>query len=52
MRTHTVGVIGVNMEEERCWELSVKIGRVTHVDPRCVVSYCIQVALVGVVDLW
>ncbi|OAL47498.1 ADP-ribosylglycohydrolase [Pyrenochaeta sp. DS3sAY3a] len=46
MRTHPIGVIGVSMSEEETWSLSVSIGRTTHVDPRCVVSCCIQVALI------
>jgi ADP-ribosylglycohydrolase len=46
MRTHPIGVIGVSMSEEETWKLSVEIGRVTHVDPRCVVSCCIDVAVI------
>jgi ADP-ribosylglycohydrolase len=46
MRTHPIGVIGVSMSEEETWKLSVEIGRVTHVDPRCVVSCCIEVAVI------
>ncbi|CAO2653676.1 Nn.00g030870.m01.CDS01 [Neocucurbitaria sp. VM-36] len=46
MRTHPIGVIGVGMSEEQTWQLSVGVGRTTHVDPRCVVSCCIEVALI------
>ncbi|KAH7351376.1 ADP-ribosylglycohydrolase-domain-containing protein [Pyrenochaeta sp. MPI-SDFR-AT-0127] len=46
MRTHPIGVIGVGMSEVETFELSVGIGRTTHVDPRCVVSCCIEVALI------
>lgn len=46
MRTHPIGVIGVGMSEVETFELSAGIGRTTHVDPRCVVSCCIEVALI------
>lgn len=46
MRTHPIGVIGVCLTEEQTWRLSVRVGRTTHVDPRCVVACCI---LVGVI---
>ncbi|KAJ8119028.1 hypothetical protein OPT61_g86 [Boeremia exigua] len=46
MRTHPIGVIGVNMTEEQTWRLSVRVGTTTHVDPRCVVACCISVGLV------
>ncbi|KAH7079626.1 ADP-ribosylglycohydrolase-domain-containing protein [Paraphoma chrysanthemicola] len=46
MRTHPLGVIGVGLSEEAAWDLSVDVGRVTHVDPRCVVSCAISVGLV------
>lgn len=46
MRTHPIGVIGVNLTEEQTWQLSVRVGRATHVDPRCVVACCISVGLV------
>ncbi|KAH7066647.1 ADP-ribosylglycohydrolase-domain-containing protein [Paraphoma chrysanthemicola] len=46
MRTHPLGVIGVGLSEEAAWELSVDVGRVTHADPRCVVSCAISVSLV------
>lgn len=46
MRTHPIGVIGVRMSEEEAWDLAVKVGSMTHFDPRCSVSCCIQVALV------
>ncbi|KAF2623228.1 ADP-ribosylglycohydrolase [Macroventuria anomochaeta] len=46
MRTHPIGVIGVYAQEEETWQLSVDVGRTTHVDPRCVVACCISVGLV------
>jgi ADP-ribosylglycohydrolase len=46
IRTHPIGVIGVSMSEEETWKLSVEIRRVTHVDPRCVVSCRIEVAVI------
>lgn len=46
MRTHPIGVIGVNLTEEQAWRLSVRIGRTTHVDPRCVVACCISVGVI------
>lgn len=45
MRTHPIGVLGVNLTEEQTWRLSVDVGRTTHVDPRCVVACCISVGL-------
>lgn len=46
MRTHPIGIIGVNLTEEQTWRLSVDVGRTTHVDPRCVVACCISVGLI------
>lgn len=46
MRTHPIGVIGVNLTEEQTWRLSVRVGRTTHVDPRCVVACCISVGVI------
>ncbi|KAJ4377166.1 hypothetical protein N0V86_006608 [Didymella sp. IMI 355093] len=46
MRTHPIGVIGVNLTEEQTWRLSLDVGRTTHVDPRCVVACCISVGLI------
>ena len=46
MRTHPIGVIGVGLSEEKTFDLSVAVGWTTHVDPRCTVSCCIEVALV------
>ncbi|KAF2127528.1 ADP-ribosylglycohydrolase [Dothidotthia symphoricarpi CBS 119687] len=46
MRTHPVGVMGVLWSEAETWRLSVSLGRVTHVDPRCVVACCVSVGLV------
>lgn len=46
MRTHPIGVIGVNLTEEQTWRLATRVGRTTHVDPRCVVACCVSVGLV------
>jgi ADP-ribosylglycohydrolase len=46
MRTHPIGVIGVGMSKEDTLNLSVDVGWMTHVDPRCTVACCIQVALI------
>lgn len=46
MRTHPLGVIAIGCSEEEAWQLSVDVGRTTHVDPRCVVACCISVGLI------
>lgn len=46
MRTHPLGVIGMHLTEEQTWRLSVRVGRTTHVDPRCVVACCISVGII------
>jgi hypothetical protein len=46
MRTHPIGVIGVGLSEKDALELSISVGWTTHVDPRCTVSCCIEVALI------
>jgi ADP-ribosylglycohydrolase len=46
MRTHPIGVIGVNLTEEQTWRLSVSVGSTTHVDPRCTVACCIEVGVI------
>lgn len=46
MRTHPIGVVDVGMSEVATWELSTGVGQTTHVDPCCVVSCCIEVALI------
>ena len=46
MRTHPIGVIGVKMTEEQTWRLSARVGRTTHVDPRCTVACCIEVGVI------
>lgn len=52
MRTHPIGVIGVSMSEEETWRLATDVGRCTHVDPRCVVSCCIEVARYSGESCW
>jgi ADP-ribosylglycohydrolase len=46
MRTHPIGIIGVGLSESKTRNLAIKVGSTTHVDPRCAVSCCIQVALI------
>jgi ADP-ribosylglycohydrolase len=46
MRTHIIGVIYCEESEDEVFEIATKVGRVTHVDPRCVVACCVQVGLV------
>ncbi|KAF1808686.1 ADP-ribosylglycohydrolase [Eremomyces bilateralis CBS 781.70] len=46
MRTHPVGIMCVGKSEDEAFETATDIGRTTHVDPRCVVSCCVLVALV------
>lgn len=46
MRTHPTGVIGIGLSERGAWDLAANVGSTTHVDPRCTVSCCIEVALV------
>lgn len=46
MRTHPIGVICIGFPEEEAWEVSIAVGRTTHVDPRCVVACCISVGII------
>jgi ADP-ribosylglycohydrolase len=46
MRTHPIGVIGVAMSEEEAWRLATELGRCTHIDLRCILSCCIEVAII------
>jgi hypothetical protein len=46
MRTHPIGIIGVGLSELKTWNLVINVGSMTHVDLRCTVSCCIQVALI------
>lgn len=46
MRTHPLGVIYVGRTLEETFQAAADVGRVTHVDPRCVVSCCLVTALV------
>jgi ADP-ribosylglycohydrolase len=46
MRTHPIGIIGVGLSELKTWNLAINVGSMTHVDLRCTVSCCIQVALI------
>ncbi|OBT60765.1 hypothetical protein VE03_09759 [Pseudogymnoascus sp. 23342-1-I1] len=46
MRTHPLGVMCVGRTLEETFQAASDVGRVTHVDPRCVVSCCLVTALV------
>jgi len=46
MRTHPIGVISIGLSERETWDLAANVGFTTHVDPRCTVSCCIEVALI------
>lgn len=46
MRTHPLGVMYVGRTLEEAFQAATDVGRVTHVDPRCVVSCCLVTALV------
>lgn len=46
MRTHPLGVMCVGRTLEETFQIATDVGRVTHVDPRCVVSCCLVAALV------
>lgn len=45
MRTHPVGVMCVARSLEETFRTAADVGRVTHVDPRCVVSCCLVAGL-------
>lgn len=47
MRTHPLGVMCVGRSLEETFQIAADVGRVTHVDPRCVVSCCLATALVS-----
>jgi hypothetical protein len=47
MRTHPLGVMCVGRSLEETFQSAADVGRVTHVDPRCVVSCCLATALVS-----
>lgn len=46
MRTHPLGVMCVGRTLEETFQIATDVGKVTHVDPRCVVSCCLATALV------
>ena len=46
MRTHPLGVMCVERSLEETFQIAADVGRITHVDPRCVVSCCLVTALV------
>ena len=46
MRTHPLGVMSVGRTLEETFQIATDVGKVTHVDPRCVVSCCLVTALI------
>ncbi|KAH8899772.1 putative ADP-ribosylglycohydrolase [Thozetella sp. PMI_491] len=46
MRTHPLGVICIAKDEHETFEVAARFSRITHVDPRCVISCVIGTALV------
>ncbi|KAH8651568.1 ADP-ribosylglycohydrolase [Tricladium varicosporioides] len=45
MRTHPLGAMCIGRTLEETFRVAADVGRVTHVDPRCVVSCCLAAAL-------
>ncbi|KAF2434198.1 ADP-ribosylglycohydrolase [Tothia fuscella] len=52
MRTHPLGIMCIGFTREQTFRTAAEMSRITHVDPRCVVSCCIQTSLVrdGVIE--
>ncbi|KAF2836991.1 ADP-ribosylglycohydrolase [Patellaria atrata CBS 101060] len=46
MRTHPLGVICLNSSLEETFRAATEVGRITHVDPRCVVACCLVTGLI------
>ncbi|OBT97070.1 hypothetical protein VE01_04873 [Pseudogymnoascus verrucosus] len=46
MRTHPLGVMCAGKTLEETFQVATDVGKVTHVDPRCVVSCCLVTALI------
>jgi ADP-ribosylglycohydrolase len=46
MRTHPIGVMCIGRSLEETFRTAADVGRITHVDPRCVVSCCLVSGLV------
>jgi ADP-ribosylglycohydrolase len=46
MRTHPVSVMCMGRSLEETFRVAADVGRITHVDPRCVVSCCLVSGLV------
>lgn len=46
MRTHPIGIIAIDMSEPDAFKLAAKVGRTTHVDPRCTLSCCVVVGVI------
>ncbi|KAK4184415.1 ADP-ribosylglycohydrolase [Podospora australis] len=49
MRTHPLGVMTIFRQEEEAFHIAAELSRVTHVDPRCVISCIIGAGLVRLV---
>ncbi|KAH6662779.1 ADP-ribosylglycohydrolase-domain-containing protein [Halenospora varia] len=45
MRTHPLGAMCIGRTLEETFRVATDVGRVTHIDPRCVVSCCLATAL-------
>ncbi|KAE8378179.1 ADP-ribosylglycohydrolase-domain-containing protein [Aspergillus bertholletiae] len=46
MRTHPLGIICLGLTLEETFQLAADFSRVTHADPRCIVSCCLSTALI------
>lgn len=47
MRTHPLGIICLPFDRNETYRIATKYSKVTHVDPRCVVSCCIATVLIS-----
>lgn len=46
MRTHPLGIICLSFDREKAYQTATNYSRLTHVDPRCVLSCCISTVLI------
>jgi ADP-ribosylglycohydrolase len=46
MRTHPLGIMCLGFSLEETFQIAADMSRTTHVDPRCVLSCCVSVALI------
>lgn len=47
MRTHPLGIICLPFNREKTYQIATNYSRLTHVDPRCVLSCCISTILIS-----